>query len=321
MIDQTQSFVSVIMITYKHELFLLEAINGVLDQSCDFNVELIIADDCSPDKTQNIVESFRNHKNYNRIKYSRHPTNIGMTANFISALQKVTSKYIALCEGDDFWTDFLKLQKQIDFLESNPEYSYCFHDSIILNQITGTSQLRVGQRKIDEIVDLKSLISENNIATASIVFRNCIDWSNLPGWFLKTPKGDYALVVLLAEKGLGKYITDPMSVYRVHEGGVWSGKAESDYHILENINFFKELFFYFTNNSTKGVIRVRLGREYVNHSLLKIRQGMIFRGLLVYAANGGVGVSQLKKQKIRKLLGAIRTGVVYKMNQVRFGQP
>ena len=105
--------VSVVMITYGHEKFIREAIEGVLMQECDFEVELILANDCSPDQTDSVIQDIiKNHPKGCWIKYIRQENNIGMMPNFIFALKQCKGKYIALCEGDDYWTDPLKLQKQ-----------------------------------------------------------------------------------------------------------------------------------------------------------------------------------------------------------------
>src|SRR5690606_34101688 len=121
--------ISVCMITYNHEAYIKQAIEGILMQQTNFDVELIIADDCSTDRTETIIrELIENHSENFKIKYYRHDINIGMMPNFIFSLKKCTGKYIALCEGDDYWTDPLKLQKQVDFLEGNPEYGICFHN-------------------------------------------------------------------------------------------------------------------------------------------------------------------------------------------------
>ena len=123
-----QSKVSVCMITYGHEKFIEQAINGVLMQECDFEVELIIANDCSPDRTDAVIQNIlKNHPRASWIKYIKHEKNLGMMPNFIFALQECQGKYVALCDGDDYWTDAFKLQKQVDFLESNPKFGICFH--------------------------------------------------------------------------------------------------------------------------------------------------------------------------------------------------
>ena len=121
--NKTELKISVCMITYGHEQYIRQAIDGVLMQECDYEIELIIADDKSPDDTKKVVaEIVNNHPNGNWIKYTKHKENKGVVENFIWALNQCTGKYIALCEGDDYWTDPLKLQKQVDFMEANEEY-------------------------------------------------------------------------------------------------------------------------------------------------------------------------------------------------------
>ena len=109
--------VSVCMITYGHEKYIREAIDGVFMQETNFEIELIIADDASPDGTKEIIASIcKNHPKGNSIKYFRQDSNIGMMPNFVFALTKSEGEYVAVCEGDDYWIDSLKLQKQVDFV-------------------------------------------------------------------------------------------------------------------------------------------------------------------------------------------------------------
>ena len=120
--------VSICCITYNHENFIRDAIEGFLMQQTNFDYEIIIANDCSPDNTDSFVKKYiNNHPKGKLIKYFRHDKNIGVMPNFIFALKQCTGKYIALCEGDDYWTDPYKLQKQVDFLEANLDYTICFH--------------------------------------------------------------------------------------------------------------------------------------------------------------------------------------------------
>lgn len=129
---------SICMITYNHEKFIGEAIVGVLMQKTNFEYELIIANDCSPDKTDEIVNEYINtHPKGNRIRYFSHKQNLGMIPNFVFAMQQCQGKYIALCEGDDYWIDPYKLQKQVDFLEANADYGLVYGKARIYNQKTG----------------------------------------------------------------------------------------------------------------------------------------------------------------------------------------
>lgn len=132
MINQ-QPVVSVVVITYGHELYIEQTIKGVFTQKTDFTVELIIANDSSPDHTDDVVKKILLETPANiNVKYTRHPINIGVMPNFAWAINQSSGKYIALCEGDDYWNDPLKLQKQVNALENNPIIDICTHPSIRL---------------------------------------------------------------------------------------------------------------------------------------------------------------------------------------------
>lgn len=211
--------VSVVMITYGHEKFIEEAINGVLMQECSFSLELIVANDCSPDKTDQIVRDIiEKHPRGNRINYVKHENNIGMMPNFIFALDRASSKYIAVCEGDDYWTDSLKLQKQIDFMETNLDFSMCFHPVHIT--LTGKDDYYNYNTPSSDVLFLKDIIREHYIPTCSLLFRNGYFRNGLPIWFSKSISGDLPLEILLASKGKTKYLTGKMACYRRNEGGI-----------------------------------------------------------------------------------------------------
>jgi glycosyltransferase involved in cell wall biosynthesis len=212
--------VSVAMITYNQEPFIAKAIEGVLDQQTDFSVKLVIGEDFSTDKTREICLSYQ-EKFPDKVKVLKRKGNLGMMRNFVDTLQSCQGEFIALCEGDDYWTDPHKLQKQIDFLESNPDFSICFHPVKIIyedeNQKTKTTN-------IDQAVvtTFENLALDNYIHTVSCVFRN--NSLTYPEWFYKMPAGDYVLHLLNAEHGKIGFINDVMAVYRVHKGGAWSMK-------------------------------------------------------------------------------------------------
>lgn len=209
--------VSVCMITYKHEQFIAQAIEGVLMQKVNFEVELIIADDASPDSTESIVQQYiTSHPTGHWIKYTRHSDNKGMMPNFVWALQQCKGKYIALCEGDDYWTDPLKLQKQVTFLEEHTEYSLCGHQASKMIDEKVTEEILGKFHKSTFTYDD---VAGNNIRipTASIVFRNQLVF---PDWIYRVYGGDMALIFLNAQKGLLKILDFTGAVYRVHTGGI-----------------------------------------------------------------------------------------------------
>ncbi|KRB57309.1 glycosyltransferase [Flavobacterium sp. Root186] len=219
-----QKKVSVNMITYKHESYIEQAIKGILMQQTDFDYELIIADDCSPDRTEEIVNDLiKTHSQGSKIKYFRHKKNIGMQANGIFAFNQCSGKYVALCEGDDYWTDPLKLQKQVDFLEANLDYSICYHKvQVLRNSVLEEDDIT---SEVSETTTIKDLAKGNYIHTCSVVFRNKL-FNKLPKYFHKAPVGDYFLHMLNAKYGKIKFLNEFMSVYRLHDNSIWSSQTQ-----------------------------------------------------------------------------------------------
>lgn len=216
--------VSVAMITYNHERFISQAIESVLMQQTDFAVELVIGEDCSTDGTRAIVcEYAERHPSRVRLLLPEH--NLGMMPNFIATLGACRGQYIALLEGDDYWTEPLKLQKQVDFLESHPECVICFHDVQILYEDASRPSVRFSPPEQKQLYVLEDVLKSTVTQTASLVFRNGL-MASLPDWFHRAPLGDWALNVLLAEHGKIGYLSEVMSVWRNHGGSVWVGIPE-----------------------------------------------------------------------------------------------
>ena len=215
--------VSVSMITYNHEKYIEEAINSVLMQETDFGVELIISNDNSPDQTDTIIQRIlKEHPKSHWIKYIKHETNIGMVPNWMDNIQRCSGKYIAVCEGDDYWTDKEKLIKQVRFLELNPEYVISGHDAFIIDAQGNTvkdSKLPVEFQRDFSKEEL--ILGKGFILTLSWVFRN-VGFKHIPE-HSKMLNSDRFIISLLGKYGKSKYQTDiKPSAYRVHQGGVWS---------------------------------------------------------------------------------------------------
>ena len=122
----TSKKVSVFMITYNHEKYIAEALDSILMQKTDFDFDIVIGEDCSTDATRRIVLEY-SRKYPDKIKLLLHNVNVGFISNLMYVLEACTGKYVAMCEGDDYWTDPFKLQKQVDFLEANKEYILATH--------------------------------------------------------------------------------------------------------------------------------------------------------------------------------------------------
>lgn len=220
-INKKKAKISVCMITYNHEKFIAQAIESALAQKIDSDYEIVIGEDYSTDKTREIIMKYQK-ENPDKIRVIYNEKNLGMMSNFINTLNACTGKYIALCEGDDYWTDQNKLQKQVDFLEANPDFAICHHNMQIIFEDGRRSYLSnlPSQKSITTINDLAK---GSYIYTASCVFRNGLI-KEFPIWYKDSPFGDLPLHMLNAQYGKIKYISDVMGVYRIHTGGIWGTK-------------------------------------------------------------------------------------------------
>ena len=213
--------VDIPMCVYNHEHIISQAIIGVLSQKTTFKIRLIIGEDCSTDNTRAIIEEWV-IKNPEIIYPIYHKTNLGAKQNSITLLNRCTAKYIALCDGDDYWSDPFKLQKQIDFLEMHKEYVAHCHNALILNNdafIGNYNSYTQGQEL--SIIDILTSLS---IPTSSVVFKNVLS-PQMPKYLLDF-MWDLTIYYTVAQHG--KFYVSPeiMSVYRCHGGGMWTGQDE-----------------------------------------------------------------------------------------------
>ena len=218
--------VSVLMITYNQDQFVGQAIESVLSQQVDFEYELVIGEDCSTDRTREIVASF-GAKFPDRIRLLLPKSNLGMQENFKATLAACSGQYVAVLEGDDYWTSPLKLKRQVEFLDAHSDCAICFH-SVVRSSPTETNQnpssQRAGIPKTD--IRLRDLLVENFIPTCSVMFRRGL-FGELPDWMGTLGFSDWPIHILNSECGSVGYINQTMGVYRVHSEGAWSGRSSS----------------------------------------------------------------------------------------------
>lgn len=208
--------VSVFVMVYNHEKFLKECLDGILMQKCNFNFNIIVGEDCSIDNSRRILLEYQ--ENFpGKFVLLLHNQNIGANANQQRLLESCNGKYIAMCEGDDYWIDPLKLQKQVDFLDKNPDYAICFHK--IIYQYENGIKPFIKDIEIPETTEILDIIYNNYIPTLSVVFRN---FHYYPKWMSTAYPGDWPLHILNATRGKIRMMENEMGVYRVHFGGVHS---------------------------------------------------------------------------------------------------
>ncbi len=207
------------MLTYNHEKFISEAIEGVLMQEADFPFELVIANDCSTDRTEEIVQAYRD-KYPGIIKGYNNKKNLGPRYNFIKAFGCANAAYIAMCEGDDYWTDKNKLQQQVNFLENNKDYILSFHDIKMIDEMGNDANDNRQPETTRRDYDKNELLTAY-LPTPTILFRKV--FNTLPSSFTKVDNGDSLLQCMLTQYGKAKYMSAiKPAVVCVHAGGLWS---------------------------------------------------------------------------------------------------
>jgi glycosyltransferase involved in cell wall biosynthesis len=225
-IMQSKPLVSVCVFTYNHERYVRDAMDGISRQRISFPIEVIVGDDCSNDNTTKILLEFK--------KKWPHPTrlifnnkNLGCRLNAKNVRAEAAGTYIAQCEGDDYWTDPHKLQRQVDFLESHPDYSICSHNVVVKYEETEKQNEWLG-RKQKQVITIQDVLRYGSAgATCSLVFKRSLIHS-LPAWFYSLPSADWAIQVLSCSNGKMKYFPEPMAVYRRHNTGMTAVQTPDD---------------------------------------------------------------------------------------------
>ncbi|MFT5777410.1 MAG: glycosyltransferase involved in cell wall biosynthesis [Crocinitomicaceae bacterium] len=218
--------VSVWMVTYNHEKFIAKALDSVLAQKTDFDFEIVIGEDCSPDNTRAILKEYES-KHSDLIRPIYHEKNVGASRNaYEFTLPKCRGKYIAVLEGDDYWTDAHKLQKQIDFLEANPDYSACGHQAEVIYDDQSNESKIFGIEE-DATYVATDFIQHRKFHTSSLVYQHSILRDN--GAFpLGIISADRAIFAMLSSFGKIKYMHESMCIYRKGSGGMSTTLTSAD---------------------------------------------------------------------------------------------
>jgi len=208
--------VSVRTSTYQHAPYIKQCIESVLMQKTNFPFELIIGEDFSTDGTREIIfEYARKYPDVIRVVTADY--NVGIKANGFRCIRRMRGKYIALCEGDDYWTDPHKLQKQVEFLEKHPGYSFCFHQVKVIYQDDPDKSFTFPDVDDTKWYTTEELLKTNFVPTNSVVYR-IRKKDDFP---IDIAPGDWYLHLYNAKFGKFKFMKQQMSVYRKHKSGIW----------------------------------------------------------------------------------------------------
>ncbi|HQV37360.1 MAG TPA: glycosyltransferase [Flavobacteriales bacterium] len=210
---------SICMITYRHESFIAEAIEGVLAQQLNGAFELVISDDKSPDGTPSICRQYQ-QRYPEQIRLLLPQRNLGMARNLELALDKCRGRYVAFCEGDDIWSDPFKLAKQVAVLESDATCSGSYHETRLISE-NGERTGHLFRTQLPDQLSVQDVMSElAPFHTSSFVIRASPLLHALPSWTMKVASLDMALFALVAGTGTLRKVDGVMSSYRKHPGGI-----------------------------------------------------------------------------------------------------
>ena len=273
--ESVEFLVSVLCMTYNQASYIEDAMNGFCMQQTTFPFLCLIADDASTDGETEVIRKYLD-TNFDKIEnalstedetdeylriYARHKENKNcyfcvflLKYNHYSIKKQKTKsaaeltksvKYVAMCEGDDYWTDPKKLQMQVDFLEKNSDFSLCFHNVKVWNQKEGEMEDDFITRDVPAVTDISDLIKGNYIHTQSVLLRR---YENVPSDQRRlgySKIGDFPKWVLCAQYGKIKKFEECMSVYR-YGTGFWSTKKDDVNKTLEIIDVYENFYKYFS---------------------------------------------------------------------------
>ncbi len=230
--------VTVLLTTYNHEEYIAQALDTVLMQETEFDYEIIVLEDCSTDATREIVIAYQ--KRYpDKIRLRLPDRNQYSNKPFAEVFQSARSRYIAILDGDDYWTSPKKLQKQVDFLEAHSECVLCFHNAIRIYEDLSRLPLRYTFQAQKTISTVEDIWQSCFIAGCTPMFRKAMI-GHIPEWYYAISYGDWPFYIFCAQYGKIGYIDEILGVYRIHGQGVWS-KLDAIQKLEGQIAFYETM--------------------------------------------------------------------------------
>ena len=298
--------VSIVCESYNHEPFIRRCIEGFLMQKTDFPIEILIHDDASTDGSADIIRKYaEKHPDVIKPIYQKenqYSKGVRIWGNI--QFPRAQGKYIAICEGDDYWTDPLKLQKQVDYMEKHPDCTLCFHNAMI-HWYDGSRPDKLYSDSIEERdYTAVELLKLHNPPTASFFFRSSllneyITMRNRP----RIAVGDRPLIMLCAQKGKTHALPDNMSVYGKHEGG-WTQFEDAGKTYLDALSWEEERKIY--GSDCYDICTSNMTGMYLNALQRAVRQGNVriailsfYRGILKQPITGISALGKVLWEKIR----------------------
>lgn len=249
---ESDAKVNVILITYNHSTFVEKALRSILEQITDFKYNIIVADDCSQDDTVEIIKNIEKETDVEFV-YLPNNKNLGIMKNYKRAFEACNGKYVAILEGDDFWTNAYRLQKMVDFLDAHYECSMAFSRYKVMNFEKGKAHVQP-MYGAEDIAFSYKYVTGHDLAYDNLIgnFSTCVYRKEclaaLPKEIYDMRCYDWLLNILMSRMGPIVCLMQVMSVYRIHEKGVWSGQDRLEQlqdlvALIDNYNEYTEYEF------------------------------------------------------------------------------
>jgi glycosyltransferase involved in cell wall biosynthesis len=253
-VNDTPVRVSVVLITYNHEQFIAQAVESVLAQQTDFAVEILVTEDCSTDRTREVVRAL-GARAPDRIRLLLSQRNLNSNVVTSRAIDAARGEFIALLDGDDYWSVPDKLRTQVAFLDAHPECAFCFHDALVVYEDSDKASHHFVQSHHKGTSSLRDILRSNFVPGCSALIRRSALYP-LPAWYEQAEYGDWPLYLLAARHGSIGYVDATMGIYRRHAAGYWSGRSSREQY-AGLVSFFNRLATHFDARYRSDVRRAR----------------------------------------------------------------
>lgn len=280
---QETPLISISCATYNRGKFIAQAIDSWLSQETSFTYEIIITDNASEDNTQEIVQAYQK-KHPGLIHYVRNDQNHGMMFNFIQGLKLCKGKYIAVCDADDYWITNDRLQKQVEFLEENPDFSACYSNSYVLVEETG--EQAIAKKQLWDIADSEDLLDHDDFKgellplspghISALIFRNHL-LPEYPKWFYDCGLTDFPLYMMLSKYGKAKFFNECTTVYRTHQQGWSTENYQFETVYLDRVRVYKEVNRYLDFKYAKKINGL-IAKHYLNLGKNALKRKQYWKG-------------------------------------------
>jgi len=267
---------SILLVTYNHERYIEKALKSIFGQVIEGPIELVIADDGSLDRTLAIVKNYEDKDHRFEFKYLSNKSNLGITKNYQRGFAACNGHYVAILEGDDYWSNTMKIQRQVEFLDTHWECDLCAVNYFIYEEKLARFTPRTFISNVYRLIGARELISDNLVGNFSTCMYRKHALDALPQDIYSIKSYDWIVNICVAQHSLIGFLAEPMSVYRLHADAVWSQKSSVE-KLKEQLDFIPS-YDEMTNYIFQSDFKMLANRLEQNIKILQSK-GMILKSI------------------------------------------